>query len=262
MSIIFVDRDVVHYEVLGRGAPVVFLHGWVGSWRYWAPAMQAASARHRAYALDLWGFGDSTKDPARYSLDQQISLLSYFIREMGIERVALVGHGLGAQVALRYALAHTNEVERVMAVAYPLESTHFHPRLSSSSPVQLADWLLSRDPSVRPVRLEAEKTDPRAVSASMESASLSPFTRLWAGAITPCLLVNGLYDPALATRMGYNHSTFPVQTQFICFNESGHFPMLDESSKFIRLMMNFLSLPTGVSPRALQLKEEWKRRIR
>jgi hypothetical protein len=37
---------------------------------------------------------------------------------------------------------------------------------------------------------------------------------------------------------------------------------LDESSKFNRLLADFLALPSGESPRQLQLKEEWKRRVR
>ena len=48
----------------------------------------------------------------------------------------------------------------------------------------------------------------------------------------------------------------------IVFESSGHFPMLDESSKFNRLLADFLNLNSGVSPRQLQLKEEWKRRVR
>ena len=62
MSAITIENDLVHYEVLGRGRPVIFIHGWLGSWRYWVPTMQQLSVKYRTYALDLWGFGDSGKD--------------------------------------------------------------------------------------------------------------------------------------------------------------------------------------------------------
>jgi 3-oxoadipate enol-lactonase len=103
MSAILLDSEIVHYEVLGRGRPVIFLHGWVGSWRYWVPAMQVASATYRAYALDLWGFGDTAKARSRYTLDQQAALLSLFMEQMGMVKVALIGHSLGAVVALFFA---------------------------------------------------------------------------------------------------------------------------------------------------------------
>jgi pimeloyl-ACP methyl ester carboxylesterase len=91
MSAILLDGMIVHYEVLGRGRPIIFLHGWVGSWRYWIASMQVASTSFRAYGLDLWGFGESAHDPMRYTIDQQTDLLSRFLDEMGIGKVALVG---------------------------------------------------------------------------------------------------------------------------------------------------------------------------
>jgi hypothetical protein len=46
------------------------------------------------------------------------------------------------------------------------------------------------------------------------------------------------------------------------FEQSGHFPMLDEPSKFNRLLTDFFSLNSDANPRQLQLKEEWRRRVR
>jgi len=87
MSAIFVDDALVHYETLGRGKPIIFRHSWIGSWRYWVPAMQTASSRYRAYALDLWGFGDSGKYPGRYSLENQISLLVILSIKWGFGKI-------------------------------------------------------------------------------------------------------------------------------------------------------------------------------
>ena len=48
MSVVTLESEIIHYEVLGRGRPLFFLHGWVGSWRYWIPTMQAASISFRS----------------------------------------------------------------------------------------------------------------------------------------------------------------------------------------------------------------------
>ena len=53
MSAIVIKEGLVHYEVIGRGRPLVFIHGWLGSWRYWVSAMEELSTRYRAYPLDL-----------------------------------------------------------------------------------------------------------------------------------------------------------------------------------------------------------------
>jgi pimeloyl-ACP methyl ester carboxylesterase len=258
MSVILLDREIVHYEVLGRGRPVILLHGWVGSWRYWIPVMQAASFSYRAYALDFWGFGDSSKNPTHYPIEDQAHLLDGFMNEMGIGRVVLVGHGLGALVALHYAQRHPDTVDRVMAVAYPLEERQLSSRLRSQSPAALADWLLEKTPAHEPVRAEARKTDPLAVQTSLNGTFRVNFPI----DCTTCLLVHGQNDPLVGLPGPEQVSALPQPVHAITFEESGHFPMLDESSKFNRLLIDFLALPSGDSPRELQLKEEWKRRVR
>jgi pimeloyl-ACP methyl ester carboxylesterase len=260
MSAILLEQDIVHYEVLGRGRPLVFLHGWVGSWRYWIPVMQAASISFRAYALDLWGFGDSAKKPSRYPLDQQIYLLDGFLDSLGIGRVALVGHGLGAMVALQYTLLHPDIVDRVMAVSYPLEENMVNSRLRNGPPADLADWLLSRTPLTEPVRADAPKADHQAVQISLNQ--LGGMQKTFQQMSTACVLVNGQNDPAVDPPRLEQIAGLPEFTQAIIFEQSGHFPMLDENNKFNRLMVDFLALPSGESPHQLSLKEEWKRRVR
>jgi len=262
MSVIVVDREIVHYEVLGRGRPLIFLHGWVGSWRYWIPVMQAAAIQYRAYALDLWGFGDSAKSASRYTLEGQVSLLDNFLLELGIGRVALVGHGLGAFVALMYAARFPEVVDRVMAVSYPMDEASINTRLRTSPPPALAEWLLGRTPETEPARADAPKTDPQALTASFQTLASVNFKTLWGPSTTACLLVHGNNDAAVTAPSLEQLATLPEKTHTVLFDESGHFPMLDESNKFNRLMVDFLTLNSGESPRQLQLKEEWKRRVR
>lgn len=259
MSVVFLDSGSVHYEVLGRGKPVVFLHGWVGSWRYWLPAMQATSIAYRAYALDLWGFGDSTKTH-QYDLAQQTALIDGFLEKMGIGRVVLVGHGVGAMAAMAYAWKNPQVVDRVMAVSYPLEESNLVGRLRTSSPAELAEWLLPRVPAADAARVELPKADPSAIAASFSAfTDLEP---IWRQFSTSCLLVHGASDAAILPPRPEQLNDLPEQTHAVLFEPGGHFPMMDDSSKFNRLVTDFLGLASGESPRQLQLKEEWKRRVR
>ena len=120
MSAITVDGDLVHYEVLGRGRPVVLLHGWIGSWRYWIPTMQQLHLKYRVYALDLYGFGDSSKKPEKYTLEQQTRLLAEFMRQQGLPKAAMIGHGLGALVLTEFARANPDKVARMLIASAPL----------------------------------------------------------------------------------------------------------------------------------------------
>ncbi len=262
MSAILLERAVVHYEVLGRGRPMLFLHDWVGSWRYWIPVMQAASSQFRTYAIDLWGFGDSARETARYSLAQQLELVHSFLEEMGIARLALIGHGLGGILALMLARAHPDLVDRVMAVGCPLESHAVNPRLGEAPVAELVDWLLGHDPLAEAVRLEVPKTDPQAVQKSLAELSQVDLYALWKEMKTACLLVHGKNDPLISLSLADPLAGLPFMVHAVCFEGSGHYPMITESSKFNRLLADFLALDSGDSPRDLQLKDEWKRRVR
>ncbi len=262
MSAIIFDDEIVHYEVLGRGRPVIFLHSWVGSWRYWIPAMQAASVSFRAYALDMWGFGDSAKNTSRYLLSQQLRLLKGFLYQMGIGRVALVGHGLGAIVALKYAEEHPDEVDRVMAVETPFSLEQVHPRMMQDSPEDLARWLIGSVADADAAILEAPKADRDALFHSIQHLGQQELAALPARLRLPCLLVHGKADPAIQFVDRDLLASLPPHFHLIAFEESGHFPMLENPTQFNRLMTDFLALPSGESPRKLALKEEWKRRVR
>ena len=262
MSAILLEREIVHYEVLGRGRPVIFMHGWVGSWRYWVPAMQVVSASYRAYAIDLWGFGDTAKAKTRYTLLQQVALINSFMDQMGVGKVALIGHGLGAVVALLLAQSYPKVIDRVMAVACPMDETRLNNRLRSAGSTELADWLLERSALTEPARADAPKADQPAIQNSLTELAATSLRKLLSSLPVACLLVHGQNDPAVELPRLEDQVSMPEQTHSIIFEGSGHFPMLDESGKFNRLLIDFLALPSGTSPRDLQLKEEWVRRVR
>ena len=260
MSAILLDSSIVHYEVLGRGRPVIFLHGWVGSWRYWISTMQVTSTSYRAYALDLWGFGDTAHNTLNYSLEQQANLLDRFLNEMGIGKIALVGHGLGALVGMSFATRFPQSVDRMMAISCPLDYQAVNARLRTGTPAELTDWLSNRTPEATTALSDASKTDAKAITDSLAALQANNVFNSFRTLNIPCLLVYGDKDPAIVIPDGeYSLSTMTHQVEL---ESSGHFPMIDETTRFNRLLIDFLALDSGVSPRELQLKEEWRRRVR
>ena len=262
MSIVTLENDLIHYEVLGRGRPVVFLHGWVGSWRYWIPTMQASSTSYRTYALDLWGFGDTPNKPEKYSLEAQARLLNSFLDEMGIGKIALVGHGLGSLVGIYYGHLFPNTVDRLVLTGIPMNSAMVNPRLRNATMGDLTEWLLGKTSAADTARAEAQKADPQAIHASLDALESINLLDLIMAMGTPCLFVQGALDPVIELYPDDVFAQLPDYTHQIVFDGSGHFPMLDEPARYNRLLADFLSLPSGESPRSLQIKDEWRRRIR
>lgn len=265
MSAIVIDDGVVHYETVGRGRPVLFLHGWLGSWRYWMSTMVALSDQYRAYALDLWGFGDSDKSKFRYHISDYVELLDNFISNLSIHQPALVGHALGAVVALEYAKRYPERVQRLVAVNPPLHADYINHRLldfsDNSLLARLSRW--RQQFSYQEVEKEAEKVGQGVLKTSLQSAAqIDVYNSLQTLSQQQMrlLLIYGendeVIDPGPVQSL---NGTWP-NIRPIGLPESKHFPMLDQAARFSRLLSDFLEVETDLSE--LALKQEWRRRTR
>jgi pimeloyl-ACP methyl ester carboxylesterase len=266
MSAIVIDGGLVHYESMGRGKPLLFLHGWLGSWRYWMSTMQVMADQYRTYALDFWGFGDSDKTKVRYSVLDYVTLIDNFVSALGIERFSLVGHSLGATVMLEYALHRPERIDKLMAISLPMSLACVNRKLLNiSDNSMMAKLLWWRQQAIHEeVLAETQKTDQRAITTSLQSMGqmninhcLKRIDRL-AGPLM--LAVYGekddVIDPGPMRQMnGHWPHIRPMGLA-----QSKHFPMLDEASRFHRLLKDFLDLEQSLA--ALELKEEWRRRTR
>lgn len=262
MSVILLNSQSMHYEVLGRGRPIIFLHGWLGSWRYWIPTMQVTSGQFRSYGVDFWGFGDSAHNPERYSIDMQLDLVEQFLETMGIGKIALVGHGLGAIVGMQLAQKHPERVDRILAVGLPDAAHPVQPRFRASSPAELQEWLVGEGPDFDPIRKEVPKIDPLSIQTSLDEFDPEEMGKLVENMTTPRLLVYGVNDEVMpSTGLGPS-ADLPPNAHQIEFGASGHYPMLDARNEFNRLLMDFLALPAGESVQSVSIKEKWKRRVR
>ena len=262
MSVILLNESIIHYESLGRGRPVLFLHTWVGSWRYWVPCLEAAGVSHSAYALDFFGFGESTRGAAHYSMGSQAALLASFMDEMGIDRIALVGHGLGALVGLHFAGLHPDRVARMIVAGLPVRATFGQAGPMMLPANELLGLLDARGTFADYLLPETKTIDPDALRLTYDVADIQSCLSALRGAGSPTLIINGANDP-LQAEFGPTPRAGPdPQPHEIVFPESGHFPMLDAADVFHRLMVDFLTLENGASPRELRLREEWRRRVR
>lgn len=265
MSAVVIDGGLVHYEAFGRGKPVLFLHGWLGSWRYWMSSMEAVSDRKRTYALDLWGFGDSDKSKLRYSIEDYVALVDGFVQSMGIHNAPIIGHALGASVALEYASRYQDRVQKIMAVSLPVSPDCINRKLidfANNSMMAKVMWWRQIN---KEVQKEAEKTAEGVINLSLQSATqvdikahLNSIGRRPNSVML--LAVYGEKDDVIDPSPTRDLDGSWQNIRPIGLSDSKHFPMLDEASKFNRLLKDFLDVEDDLS--VLELKEEWRRRTR
>jgi pimeloyl-ACP methyl ester carboxylesterase len=258
MSIATIGDNLIHYEVLGRGEPVVFIHGWLGSWRYWWPSMQTLSARHRAFAFDLWGFGDSSKSQDKYSFNAYVEMLDNFMDKLGIlQPVTIVGHALGAAVALRYAHVKPARVKRVAGVALPVYGNNINEKLMNADSSFLMQRVLNV--SYPELDLEIKKTDTAALNSLARELTGYDFTSEISTCPRPLLLVFGEQD-AIIRQPNTELPEASNQLAYISLESCNHFPMLDQTVKFNRLVVDFIHADGDLQ--SIAPKELWQRRTR
>jgi len=102
--------------------PIVLLHGLAASGRVFGAAFDALGDQYRLIVPDLLGFGDSPTSEAGYGPEQHVDAVLACIRELGCddEPMIIVGHSMGALLAIHLAARHPDRVHAVVALAPPL----------------------------------------------------------------------------------------------------------------------------------------------
>lgn len=104
-----------------HGAPILLLHGLVGSGRYWGAEYDRLAGYGRLVVPDLLGFGASPRPPSGYGLEAHLDALAACLEEIGATgRAVVVGHSLGTVIALAFAARHPAQTAAVVGFAPPL----------------------------------------------------------------------------------------------------------------------------------------------
>ena len=98
----------------GQGLPVLAVHGLTANCRSFDLVARSLAPAHRVIALDLRGRGLSDKPDSGYSLADHGRDIRAVLDDLGLERVALLGHSLGAYICLALTAESPELVDRLI----------------------------------------------------------------------------------------------------------------------------------------------------
>src|SRR3954451_21926756 len=99
------------------GAPaIVLIHGFASSLHWWDKMTPLLDKDHRVIRLDLLGHGGSEKPKSGYSIEAQASLVDLALRRLHVQKALVVGHSMGADVALALAKQDRSLVRGIVNV--------------------------------------------------------------------------------------------------------------------------------------------------
>jgi haloalkane dehalogenase len=115
MADVAVLDSTMHYEDVGAGDPIVFLHGNPTSSFLWRKVIPGLTGEGRCLAPDLIGMGQSGKPDIGYRFFDHARYLDAWFDTLDLDRVTLVGHDWGAALGFHWASRHP---DRVAAIAF------------------------------------------------------------------------------------------------------------------------------------------------
>lgn len=106
----------IAYTRIGQGTPIVLIHGVGLQGAIWRPQVAAFAADHDVIAVDMLGHGGSSLPPAHVSLADYADAILALLNALEIGRTHIVGHSMGALVAIEFALAHPDRTVSLVAM--------------------------------------------------------------------------------------------------------------------------------------------------
>jgi proline iminopeptidase len=273
------DGVVLHYDVVGKGSPVVLLAGGPGfSPEYLRPIAEKLGGRHRFILFHQRGTGRSTLetyDAKTLALENLTADLEALRRELKVEKLTLVGHSFGGILSMSYAVEHPDRVRALALIdsggptlaTVPKFVANLNSRFTEEDNAAIREWSASdrMKANRRKAILEITKAKTGAYFADRSKAHLltdpmteESFNDAMFYAVTgqlmsgfdlreglnavkfPVLVIHGKQDPLESS--GEVHDSIPG-SRLELIDNAGHFPWLERPDAVYDPLGKFLDAP-------------------
>jgi pimeloyl-ACP methyl ester esterase len=254
----------LHYDEIGSGRPLVFLHGWAMSGRVWRFQQNLADSR-RLIFLDQRGHGQSSPAPG-YTVEDFAADLELFFEKLDLENAVLVGWSMGVQVALKAYPALRSRLDALVLVGgtprftacedfphgqAPLEVKGMGLRLRRDYQKTMGDFFKGMFAAgemdnaqyqriVHEIVMGGRSADPDAARQALQVFSVADLREELVSIDRPVLLVHGELDticPAAASV--YMAERLPGATLKLMAG-CGHAPFMTRPDEFNLIVREFL----------------------
>lgn len=108
----------VNYIKEGSGEKtLVFVHGLSSNADAWSKNIEALKTTYTCVALDLPGYGKSSKPDVNYTPTYFAEVVFQFIEKLKLQNVVLIGHSMGGQASVKLASQHPEAIKKLVLVA-------------------------------------------------------------------------------------------------------------------------------------------------
>jgi pimeloyl-ACP methyl ester carboxylesterase len=254
------DQGIIHYETYGRGRPVILLHGWMESWSVWRQTIETLGKEFRTYALDFWGFGGSDAASSdRYTIDHYVEMVNQFVDNLGIVKAPLIGHSMGGTVSLSTAMRYPDKVVKVAVIGSPIHGSSLNVLLKLSGIPLIAAMLFQLPPLLnlstymvsqmatgkglrlyRMVKSEGTQVSMQSFFQSIGTLRQTDLRPHLNKVRSPTMGIYGRWDFIVHPNQAKVLKRGVPGTKIHMYNNAGHMPMMDDPTRLINDLRDFL----------------------
>ena len=245
------DGVHIEYRILGSGEPAVILvHGWASDANYWQEQFAALQAHYTVVAVNLAGHGGSGNNRSDWSIQNYAGDVAAVAREIPNQHLVLVGHALGATVALAAVPLIGPRVSGVIAVDAlrsvgeppmpPQEVARrvapFRADFVGETRKLVTESLFRHDANrvlVQKVAYDMSLEPPAVAVPSLQSLLSFDLNALLPAIHVPVYAINSDLLPTDAARIRKSLPNFTLDV----LGHSGHFLMLEDAARFNPLLL-------------------------
>ena len=250
------------YRDIGRGLPIVFIHGHPFNQSMWNPQISALSGKYRVVTFDLRGYGAS-EVPAVESttLETMAGDINALLEHLGIAKAVVAGLSMGGQIAMAFAELYPQRLAALVLAATFSEADSPEAAVARRAmadrfvnegsaipggemlPKLLAPSSIKRDPSLAvTVYTMIAHTPPAGAAAALRGRSQrKDYTPTLKHITAPTIVFGGTEDAYTSVETITRMQRAISNSQLRIFDGIGHMPNLEAPDQFNKELEGFLS---------------------
>ncbi len=246
------DGAELTFSESGSGTPaLVFVHGWQGDHTVWRDVIEALGPHVHSLAADLRGSGESRAAGGPYRLERFAADLRGMIEELNLDPVVLVGHSMGATIALRFALDAPQATRGLVLIApVPASGGGYSPkgeaylRATAGDPVAARSWLtrtLAGSPdefALERLCHAAQRIERNAALESFESWAHADFAEETRNIRAPVLVIAPEHDAPEASKRKV--AAFLPHARYVELSGCAHYAIIEKPQEIATLIHDFV----------------------